>query len=245
MYRVGIDVGSTYTKYAVIRDNEIISCKSEKTPVRQKEYFDHIKDKIENEFPGAEIISCGYGKGNVSGIRKINELTALASGADFFYPECDVILDIGGQDTKLIKQHDGRLVSFFVNDKCAAGSGQFLVNTLALLDMKFADIGNIELRPDDPSLSSTCAVFAQSEIVELIADNVEPDAIIRAVITQILMKAKALLRKVNTDKIILSGGLTNIGGIESAAEEIFGVKCLLNHDYGGFMSAVGCCLQNH
>lgn len=245
MYRVGIDVGSTYTKYAVTNNGRIVEFYSEKTPVRQKEYFDEKKKEIDQRYPDAEIISCGYGKGNVSGIRKINELTALASGADFFCPECEVILDIGGQDTKLIKQQDGKLISFFVNDKCAAGSGQFLVNTLTLLDMDFSDIGHIEISHDDPSLSSTCAVFAQSEIVELIADNIEPDAIIRAVITQILMKAKALLRKVKTDKILLSGGLTNISGIETVSSEILGVQCLLNRQYGGFMSAVGCCLQNH
>jgi predicted CoA-substrate-specific enzyme activase len=170
-------------------------------------------------------------------------LTALAKGVSCLFPDFQVTLDIGGQDTKIIKQSAGKLVSFFVNDKCAAGSGMFLSNTLNLLEKKYEDIvsvGKCSSEKNEIELSSVCAVFAQSEIVRLLADNVPEDIIIRACLRQILVQAKGLLDKVECDKILLSGGLSSVKGIDAAASKIYGVDVSCG---GRYLSAAGCAMM--
>ena len=171
MYCIGIDVGSTFTKYCVMADRNIDFLFMERTPIRQREYFKEKLASFMEEYPDAKVTSCGYGKRNVSELKSINELTALAKGFFFVTGKDGIILDIGGQDTKIISQENGKLKKFFINDKCAAGSGMFLSNILDMIGIKFQDI-DLRLKSGTPiSLSSTCAVFAQSEIVELIANN--------------------------------------------------------------------------
>lgn len=244
MRRIGIDIGSTYTKYCVLPEcGGQPELYAEKTPVRQTEYFTGKYNSLREQYGNIKIVSCGYGRKNVEAFGCINELSALARGAAFTVPGADTILDIGGQDTKLIRHQDGRLRDFFVNGKCAAGSGMFLAGTCAMLE---EELGSIDLtgagRPEI-SLSSVCAVFAQSEIVKLLSDNVPPESIIRAVIWQILIKAKPLLSKVRAERVVLSGGLTNIPGIETFADLALETECVLP-DNGQYLSAIGCALWN-
>ena len=140
MFRIGIDVGSTYTKYCVLDDSQIIESKTERTPLHQKEFFQSYILELRTKFPDASIVSCGYGKGNVETIRSINELIALAKGSYYIAVNSGLVLDIGGQDTKIIRQEKGKLVEFFINDKCAAGSGMFLTTILDRIGIGFTDI---------------------------------------------------------------------------------------------------------
>ncbi|MBQ4482939.1 MAG: hypothetical protein II966_06865 [Lachnospiraceae bacterium] len=236
---IGIDVGSTYTKYCIAEDEKILKLFAEKTPLRQRDYFERKLEAFKEEYPGAMIFSCGYGKSNVSGIKSVNELTALAAGFYKLTGESGTILDIGGQDTKIITEENGRLKDFFINDKCAAGSGMFLTNTLELTGVSFEDIDLKEAYDSELRLSSTCAVFAQSEIVMMIADNRTEEEIINAVIRQILIKAKPLLEKTGEKSIYLSGGLSLIPGIAPFAEKILKVKCKIPEN-GIYLSAIGC-----
>lgn len=183
MYSIGVDIGSTYTKYCVMKDGKIERMFCDKTPVRQKEYFEAKVNVLLSEYPDAKIVSCGYGKENISSVRSINELTALAMGVNYIRPDCELILDIGGQDTKVIRQENGRLTDFFVNEKCAAGSGLFLANVLNMLGERFDSIDLTRAKEPEIRLSSICAVFAQSEIVEIIAkSSPESEKIVEAVI---------------------------------------------------------------
>lgn len=241
MFNIGIDVGSTYTKYAVIDDNGMInSLLTEKTPIHQKEYFDKKISELQRMY-GKEIsiVSCGYGKKNVEGINQINELTALARGAEYVYPGKSYVLDIGGQDTKIIRQERGNLKEFFLNDKCAAGSGMFLGNIVNMFGKTSQDISLVPYEKVDVKLDSTCAVFAQSEIIGLVADNVSDNMILSAVVCQIFSQARKLISKVNCDEIILSGGLSQIHGIEKYAEGILEIQCIVGKK-NNYLSAIGC-----
>ena len=242
MCRIGIDVGSTYTKYCVMDESgAIVDLLSERTPIRQKEYFSAKQEKLSQRYGDACIVSCGYGKRNVPGFKNINELTALARGVFYSEPESDVVLDIGGQDTKVILQSDGQLKRFFLNDRCAAGSGAFLANTAALLETEFEKIDLTDAKCPKIRLSSVCAVFAQSEIVELIAENTPAEEIIKAVVWQILVQAKALLGKIGSSSVLLSGGLTRIPGIGPYAQRALECECRVPEN-GNFLSAIGCAL---
>lgn len=223
MSSIGIDIGSTYTKYCVLDGSEIVMLSSEKTPVRQKEFFEKKTSELNLLYPGAPVVSCGYGKNNAGSGKAVSELVALAAGAGKMAPDHNVVLDIGGQDTKIIVCENGKLKEFFVNDKCAAGCGMFVANTINMLQTKFCDISLGDGMQPSVKLSSTCAVFAQTEITELIAGNAQPEEIMRAVIWQVLVQSRALLGKVRADKILFTGGLTQIPGIERYASTVFGL----------------------
>lgn len=243
MYCIGIDVGSTFTKYCVMADRNIDFLFMERTPIRQREYFKEKLASFMEEYPDAKVTSCGYGKRNVSELKSINELTALAKGFFFVTGKDGIILDIGGQDTKIISQENGKLKKFFINDKCAAGSGMFLSNILDMIGIKFQDI-DLTLKSGIPiSLSSTCAVFAQSDIVELIANNRTEQEILQAVIWQIFVMAKPLLSKVDFKPLLLSGGLSQIRGIASFASDALGRKCTVAEN-GMYLASIGCALSN-
>lgn len=240
MSSIGIDVGSTYTKICVLDEGgniRALSC--EETPVRQTEYFAEKLRSLRTEYGPIPVVSCGYGRKNIGGTRTLSELSALAAGVGRIAPKSEVILDIGGQDTKLICQRNGRLLSFFVNDKCAAGCGMFLNNTLLRLKIPFSSLDLTDGRLPDLRLSSTCAVFAQSEIVEKIAEGVPEDAIVRAVLVQILTQAKTLLNKMDCREIALSGGLTKLPGIEAYARAVL-EKPVTVPENAAYLSAVGC-----
>ena len=238
MSSIGIDIGSTYTKYCVLDGSEIVMLSSEKTPVRQKEFFEKKTSELNSLYPGAPVVSCGYGKNNAGSGKTVSELVALAAGAGKIAPDHNVVLDIGGQDTKIIVCENGKLKEFFVNDKCAAGCGMFVANTINMLQTKFCDISLGDGMQPSVKLSSTCAVFAQTEITELIAGNAQPEEIMRAVIWQVLVQSRALLGKVRADKIIFTGGLTQIPGIERYASTVFGLPVTVPEN-SNYLSAIG------
>ena len=151
------------------------------------------------------------------------------------------MLDIGGQDTKLIRQEGGKLKAFFTNDRCAAGCGLFLTNVLRLLDMDFDALDLTGRSQPALRLSSVCAVFAQTEIVELIAAGADEREIVHAVIAQILTQARALLGKTDCKTLALSGGLTRIPGVASFAEAVL-ERPVIVPERGAYLSALGCAL---
>ncbi len=243
MFKIGIDVGSTFTKYCILdEDDQIVKLFSEKSPVHQIEYFEKKLADVESEYQTNRIAACGYGRKNVSVGKKINELIALAKGSESVAPDMSVILDIGGQDTKIIVQHNGKLEKFFINDKCAAGSGRFLSNVCNMLNIELKDINLLPISDVKLKLSSVCAVYAQSEIVELIANNVHEDIIISSVVEQILFQSKSIFDKVECKSVLLSGGMTRINGIKSYAESVLGKKCIIKEN-NAFLSALGCALS--
>ena len=242
MYSIGIDVGSTYAKYCILDEqSKILNLWSEQTPVRQKAYFADKLQEMGKQYPGSKIVSCGYGRKNIGGQRTVSELTALAVGVNRECPQYRTVLDIGGQDTKIIEQENGKLRQFFLNDKCAAGCGMFLKNTLDMLKLDFHQVSLPDETLGVPALrlSNICAVFAQSEIVEAIAQDLPPEVIIQAVVYQILNQAKRLVQKTADGPIVLSGGLTHIQGIGRLAEQILGCPVSIPK-YAPYLSAIGC-----
>ena len=243
MYGIGIDVGSTFTKYCVLNaKGQIIKLFMEQTPVRQQAFFENKLPLFYADYPDCKIVTCGYGRKNISYNHSITELTALAAGAAYQCSQAEYVLDIGGQDTELIRQQDGKLKSFFVNEKCAAGGGMFLKNVLTMLQMDFADIDLREAAQREIKLSSVCAVFAQSEIVELIAAGAESGDIVRSVLAHIMTQAKTLLNKQDCPEVLLSGGLTAVEGIAEFAASILQRSILLPKN-GAYLSAIGCALS--
>ncbi len=241
MYHIGIDIGSSFTKYCVMNEQgEVIRLFTEQTPVRQREYFEEKTAAFGRKYPGCRIVTCGYGKGNVAAAAgNISELTALACGAGHYIGGSAVVLDVGGQDTKIVYEESGKLKKFFVNDKCAAGCGRFLINTLNTIKMPWENLNVSGCGKPNVTLSSVCAVFAQSEIVELLAQDYPAEGILQAVLWHILGQARVLLGKIDCTDIYFSGGLTKINGMRDYAELALGVKVNIL-DQSPYLSAIGC-----
>lgn len=240
MFKIGIDVGSAYTKYCVARGDKITELYAEKTPVRQSGYFAEKIADLAGTYPISQIVSCGYGRENVLGATVINELTALCKGVyQIIGEENASILDIGGQDIKVVTQIKGKLRDFFLSDKCAAGSGMFLDTALNMLGRDYDDIDLTTDGYGPTQLSSVCAVFAQSEIVSLIAGNTDEERIIRGVIRHIFLKAKPLLIKTDAPAYLLTGGLSQIKGICRFAKDVTGFN-FHTFDNAAYAAAIGC-----
>lgn len=241
MLRIGVDVGSAYTKYCLMDGDAVIRLWSERTPVRQRDYFKSEIGRLRTEYGPVDVVSCGYGRRNIGAIRNINELSALARGCYYRTGAGCYALDIGGQDSKVIEQKDGILRQFYVNDKCAAGSGAFLSGVLDMLGARFDSIDLRSAAESDIILSNTCAVFAQSEIVELVADNRSTEEIIAAVIRHIFSKAINLTSQTDAEAIMITGGISRIPGVARLAAECLGIECYTVDD-GEYLAAIGCAL---
>jgi predicted CoA-substrate-specific enzyme activase len=175
----GIDAGAATTKAVLIRDREIVGYRIFSTA------FDFLTtaEKIYNELLLAsnidknnvkKVYATGYGRNSISFADKgISEITAHAKGVYFFFPEVRGIIDVGGQDSKIIVIEDGNVTDFLMNDKCAAGTGKFLEYTAKALEVPINDLGNLALASSHPAgITSMCTVFAESEVISLRARGI-------------------------------------------------------------------------
>lgn len=171
------------------------------------------------------IISTGYGRKNVPFAQKnITEITCHVKGTFYLNPNIRTILDIGGQDSKVIKVGaDGKVLDFIMNEKCAAGTGRFLETIARVLDVDLNDMGPKALESKKiVKLSSTCTVFAESEVISKIAEGAEIEDILNGVHESISDRAIAMLQKLGIEeRIAMTGGVAkNIGVISALSKKL-------------------------
>lgn len=239
---LGIDVGSTYTKYAVLDNNKsILETKKIKTPSNQKEYFSSLLKNLNEKYNIESVISCGYGRNNVNGAGKVSELITLAKGVDAIDKNVHTVIDIGGQDSKVITTDKGKVIDFAINDKCAAGAGTYLKMALDRLDIKYEDLNYIlnDFQNVIP-MTTVCAVYAQTEIVARMAKGESREEIIKSAIDFILRQVKVLVLRMDIkDNVILSGGLSNCSNISKRLSKHLN-RNVTNVKYSEYLSAIGC-----
>ena len=173
------------------------------------------------------VVSTGYGRNAVSFAHKhITEITCHAAGAHRLFPDVRTLIDVGGQDSKVIRMDDhGRVVDFTMNDKCAAGTGRFLEVMAAAFGLRVQEMGRNSLRARrEVPISSVCTVFAESEVVSLIAQNVPREEIIRGLHQAIVNRIWSMTGTVGLQPPVgMSGGVAKNRGIVSLLEERLGV----------------------
>jgi (R)-2-hydroxyacyl-CoA dehydratese activating ATPase len=207
----GIDIGSRYIKFAVIEDGCVVSFERRETG---HDPLNTCRDLIERAAGGrpVRIMATGYGRFlmEVHGdIPAITEIKAVARGAKSVFPSCRTIVDIGGQDTKVIALDDkGMVTGFEMNDRCAAGTGKFLEIMARTLGFAIEDFGKAcESGSTDIRINSMCTVFAESEVVSLIAKGVPREEIVAAIHDSIAGRVMSLIRRVSADEdIVFAGG---------------------------------------
>lgn len=211
MYHVGIDIGSSATKVAVLKDGEIIKTLLLNTGFSSRKTAEEIyvtlaTDGITRE--NAKYVATGYGRISVPYADDVvTEITCHGKGAYFLFGEDGTVIDIGGQDTKGIALKNGRVMKFIMNDKCSAGTGKFLEVMTNRLGLTQEELSVLARQGNEIEISSMCTVFAESEVISLIGKGVPREDIAYGVVESVVKKVVQLIAQVKSDKYFLTGGL--------------------------------------
>ena len=237
VYVMGIDSGSTSTN-AVIMDSDrnIKAFSVVRTGAKSGVSADRVlKETLEkaglkrNDLTW--IVSTGYGRVSIEfADETVTEISCHGKGAHYFNPKIRTILDIGGQDSKAIKlSPEGDVTDFVMNDKCAAGTGRFLEMIARTLEVSLDELGAIALTSKEKiEISSMCSVFAESEVISLIANNKEKADIADGVCHAIANKASGLLKRVGMEPdFMMTGGVAKNPGVVRAVEEKIGARLFI------------------
>jgi predicted CoA-substrate-specific enzyme activase len=232
---VGIDAGSTTCKLvAVDPGGEVMAARLEPASPRLEEQAAQMLDSLVADLGGAHdlpVVATGYGRRLVRGAaRQVTEITCHARGVFRALGHGGTLVDLGGQDSKVIRiGGDGRPLDFTMNDKCAAGTGRFLEHTAGRLGVEVAELGERALHSlTEEPITSTCTVFAESEIISLIARGADLGAIIRGLHRSLVGRIVAMVRSVGLDPpLILSGGVALNRGVQSMIGEATGERVVL------------------
>ncbi|MEO0185132.1 MAG: acyl-CoA dehydratase activase [candidate division WOR-3 bacterium] len=208
---LGIDVGSIYTK-GVLFDGKIIKKSVVRTAFKPKQAINEIK----NQLGGFDkIVATGYGRELVDNVYKIvTEVTAFARGSTYFNPEIQTIIDIGGQDSKVIRVKNGKVVRFVMNDRCAAGTGNFIEKIADALNLSLEEFGALALKSERPAtIDSLCVVMAETEILSLVQEGKRLEDIIFGVCDSLIRRINGIAGQVIIEEPLLfcGGGALNPG----------------------------------
>ena len=179
-------------------------------------------------------VTTGYGRSVIAaGDKSVTEISCHAKGAHYLNPAVRTVIDIGGQDSKVIRlDEDGGVVSFVMNDKCAAGTGRFLEMMARTLELSLEEISLIGLTwNDDIAISSMCTVFADSEVVSLVAQNKALPDIVHGLNNSVASRAAALYRRVKGEPVcMMTGGVSRNQGVVKAIETVLGHPLSIHED---------------
>ncbi len=228
-YYAGIDNGSTSTNAVIIdNNNNIISFAIVPTGVKVAESAQKALDEALNK-AGLEIediskiVTTGYGRARIDFRTKdVTEITCHAKGAYFLNPNVRTIIDIGGQDSKVIRlDENGNVTDFVMNDKCAAGTGRFIEMMAQSLQLTLEEMSTYGLKwNEDIAISSMCSVFAQSEVVSLIASDKKLEDIVHGINNSIASKVISLGKRGKLEReFMMTGGVARNIGVVRAIEE--------------------------
>ncbi len=206
---IGIDIGSRTTKLVVCECGEIVNWKVDPTshdPLA-------VARKMLNGLDPTRLVATGYGRHLIAryfACHTISEIKAVSLGARKLFPDCGAILDIGGQDTKTVALNTkGGIAKFEMNDKCAAGTGRFLEMSAAALALTIDELSDAAGNTDQAqTVSSMCSVFAESEIVSMVARGISRDAIALGIHQAVVKRAISMLMRVSADgPVVFAGGV--------------------------------------
>lgn len=228
----GVDIGSVTTKAVIIDEHQdILAFSMRPTDSDRHQSGTDVVD-LALEKTGASkdalkyIVSTGYGRRSFTSSNKVlPEIVCHAGGTRFLFPSAKTIIDIGGQDSKVIEMDEkGNVYKFEMNDKCAAGTGRFLeVLTERILNIPMEAVGPLSLECKSPcTLSSICTVFAESEIISYLSENRAKEDIVwgmnRSIAKRVIHMGSAGLIKYK-EPVVFSGGVAKNIGVVKAIEE--------------------------
>jgi len=232
MYYLGIDIGSLSCDAVLINGGDIVASTVVPTGARNREAIARATDEVLwiagiTRADITAVVSTGYGRDRVEGrLSSVTEITCHARGIAALLPGTRLLIDIGGQDSKaILLGKEGNVVDFAMNDKCAAGTGRFLEAMARALQVDIDDMADMDIGAEGKqSISSMCTVFAESEVVSLIAEGAPVNEIVmglnRAIASRLLSLVKRTTLQYSDMKIAMSGGVARSSGVVRAISSL-------------------------
>ncbi len=250
-YAAGVDVGSTQTKAVVINEERQIVSRSlidtgaNVVLAAENAYVEALKDGGIREEEVEYVVGTGYGRYKVTfGDTQITEISCHGRGSVHMFPGTRTVVDMGGQDTKAIRvSPSGEIVDFCMNDKCAAGTGRFLGAAAAALEIPLGELGVVALRAEKPvKISTTCTVFAESEVVSWLGKGKKIEDILLGVHQSIVSRSLGLMRRVGIEpEVTFTGGVTRNIGVVTVLNDMLGFAVNVSEE-SHYMGALGAAL---
>jgi (R)-2-hydroxyacyl-CoA dehydratese activating ATPase len=223
----GIDIGSATTKVVLMKSGEVAGVSIMATGAGSRRAGERALGAALAQ-AGAEkpelgfIVATGYGRGALPFVdRQVTEITCHALGAHYLKPGARTVIDIGGQDSKAIKvDSEGRSVDFVMNDKCAAGTGRFMEVMARALELDITNLAELSNQSTHPaSVGSMCTVFAESEVVALVAESVPVADIVAGLHSAIAERVAVMVSRIGIEPtVVMTGGVALNGGVVQALE---------------------------
>ena len=246
---IGIDIGSTCAKTIVMDENKrIIHRLLQPTGWSSVDTAQTIHEKLEElgiDFATAKVVATGYGRISVPYADKcVTEITCHGRGACFIHDTNDMtVIDIGGQDTKLIAVEGGIVKDFIMNDKCSAGTGRFLEVMANTLGLRPEELCQLAAHGGNTTISSMCTVFAESEVISLIGRGEKKENIAFAVVDSIVKKVGSQAGRMAVQgAVCLTGGLCEFTYLRDSLSHHMGKEVHTNPD-GRYAGAIGAALS--
>ncbi|WP_349947777.1 acyl-CoA dehydratase activase [Lacrimispora sp. BS-2] len=221
---IGIDCGSAACKGALLREGAFASFCVKPTGWSPKETARQVLEDLLEQTgtvrEDAYIVATGYGRVGIDFADKaVTEITCHALGAEYLLPGVRTVIDIGGQDSKVISVKSGKVLSFQMNDKCAAGTGRFLEMSAHRMGVDISGFSALLEAGKSCTLSSMCAVFADSEIVSLLAEGKSREEIAGGIVHSVVSRTISLAARLEAEPpILLTGGLAGLDKLRAALE---------------------------
>jgi len=236
-FSLGLDIGSTTSK-AVLLDagRSIVASRIVPTGANGRAAAAALRDAVVDGRPADDlrVVSTGYGRALVEfADRAVTEITCHGRGVRFQHPDAAMVVDMGGQDSKVIRlDSDGRVEDFSMNDRCAAGTGSFLDVIAARFHLKVEDLANIYLENPTPfDISSTCVVFAETEVVSLLSQGHALNDVLAGVQRAIAKRVVTLIKHVGVaPPVYFSGGVAQNETIRREIEAAVAVPVVRARD---------------
>jgi len=245
LFSIGIDIGSVCTKGAVY-DGVNLFTDIVPTGWNLRESGEIILRRLMNicsiktDDPRF-IIATGYGRDSVAlADKKITEITCHARGAHYFNPETRTVIDVGGQDSKAIAIGDkGQVIEFIMNDRCAAGTGRFLQVMSHVLGSEVDQLEKLAQDAEPAVINSMCAVFAESEVISLLARGISKESIAAGILESISGKIIHLTGRIRIEgHVIFTGGVSQNSAIRKSLGSRIGID-ITTHPQAQFAGAAG------
>lgn len=229
----GVDVGAGTAKAVIFGRGQILSYSVAPTSYNPSAVAEKVTKqslrKVRASFDDLSyVVATGYGRDIVPFANKaVTEIMCHARGAKFLDSGAKTVIDIGCQDSKVIIMDDkGNIINFAMNDKCAAGTGRFIEVMAHALRLKLDEVGPMALSSQNPChISSTCTVFAESEVVALRGQGKLREDLIAGVVRAIAKRVSILTAGIKpADRVVFSGGVAKNLGVKSALEDELGIS---------------------
>ncbi len=239
MPTAGIDIGSLTVDVVIMEKEHILSYVIRPTGSNSKRAAEMAMEealgKIALKRSDLEkVVATGYGRIGIDfADQRITEITCHGRGAYFWNPAVRTVIDIGGQDSKVIRLAEyGRVVDFAMNDKCSAGTGRFLEVMAQALEVELNQLATLSNNAQNTvSISSMCTVFAESEVVSLIAQSLPREDIARGLHQSIADRTAGLVHRVGlAEEVMMTGGVARNSAVVAALDEKLKTRIIVPHE---------------